>query len=97
MEHHQPLRESLFHSVPPFINYVPSSQLPYDLSPGPQYWDQSGWDQVQSPSHAQLTFEFHLLMTGLLLADPSGHGQVDRTEGPVRGQNADDATDISSE
>jgi hypothetical protein len=42
----QALRESMFHRVPPFINFVPL--LSPDSVPvkGPQYWDQEGWDQV---------------------------------------------------
>ena len=47
-----PLRSSLFPSVPPFINYVPSIRVDSksnmsSLEYGPQYWDQSKWDQDQ--------------------------------------------------
>ena len=49
------LRPSLFHRVPPFINFVPSFEAPSDDGDcdekpvyGLQYWDQRQWDQVRT-------------------------------------------------
>ena len=41
----QVLRPSLFHNVPPFINFVPSFDPDPTPRRGPQLWDQDSWDQ----------------------------------------------------